>query len=163
MKKPEVYVFEGDGSFPNSPLPVVVYRGVVDADTEAVTKTFAANGWSNSWVNGIYSYHHFHSIVHEVLGVASGDVDVLLGGPKGRAVTLGTGDVIVIPAGVAHLNLRQSADLLIVGAYPGGMMWDMKNGDPEEYEAVVKNVAAVSSHVPDPVNGGDGALRAVWP
>ena len=46
-----------------------------------MARAFAAHGWSNAWRDGIFGYHHFHSIAHEVLGIASGEVRVMFGGP----------------------------------------------------------------------------------
>jgi hypothetical protein len=33
---------------------------------------FRKNGWGASWRDGIYDYVHYHSRIHEVLGVARG-------------------------------------------------------------------------------------------
>ncbi len=65
-------------------------------------QAFDAAGWGNAWRNGIYHYHHFYSVAHEVLGIAAGRVSVRFGGPTGVETTLMAGDVAVIPAGVAH-------------------------------------------------------------
>ena len=159
---PETYRFADDGRFPNSRLPAVVYRRALPAAPDAMAKAFAANGWSNSWLNGIFTYHHFHSVAHEVLGIAGGEVRVMLGGPSGRAVTLAPGDVVVIPAGVAHRNVGQFGRLQVVGAYPGGVGFDTRRGDPAEYQAVKAAAACVSPDVGDPVTGGKGALRTLW-
>ncbi len=72
MIGPETYRFADDGRFPNSSLPLLVYRRALPADADAMQRTFDKNGWSNVWRNGIFKYHHFHSIAHEVLGIASG-------------------------------------------------------------------------------------------
>ena len=125
-------------------------------------KAFAANGWSNAWRDGIFTYHHFHSVAHEVLGIARGEVQVTLGGPAGRTATLSAGDVVVIPAGVAHRNVGQSNRLAVVGAYPGGADYDTRRGDPAEYEVAKEAAASVSPDVGDPVTGGDGALKRLW-
>ena len=55
-----------------------------------------------------------------VLGIAAGWVRVRLGGEGAQTVELRAGDVVVIPAGVAHKNEGASPDLLVVGAYPRG-------------------------------------------
>ncbi len=68
MDKHESYHFADDGKFPNSALPLLVYRAALPADPAAMERAFAANGWSNSWRDGIFRYHHFHSIAHEVSG-----------------------------------------------------------------------------------------------
>ncbi len=147
MPDPEIYAFEADGCFPNSRLPAVVYRDVLTTGAEDMTRTFAANGWSNAWVDGIFPYHHFHSLAHEVLGIARGRVRVLLGGPSGRTVALGAGDVVVIPAGMAHRNVGQSGRLEVVGADPGGADYDTRRGAPDEFPAASRAAQAVSAHV----------------
>ena len=162
MQSPETYTFDPDGSFPNSRFAVLVYRSALPADTETMTQAFAANGWSNAWVNGIFTYHHFHSIAHEVLGIASGAVEVMLGGASGRTVRLAAGDVVVIPAGVAHRNVGQPGRIIVVGAYPGGAEYDVKRGAPGEFAEAARIAAAVVADVTDPVVGGAGALAGAW-
>jgi uncharacterized protein YjlB len=125
-------------------------------------RSFAANDWSNAWRDGIFDYHHFHSNAHEVLGIASGEVTVMFGGPAGRQVTVRARDVVVIPAGVAHCNMGQSADLLVVGAYPGGAEYDIRRGDPAEHGEVVRAIARVPLPTRDPVLGSSGGLRRLW-
>ena len=143
-------------------FPLLVYRGALPPDPAAMERAFAANGWSNSWRDGIFDYHHFHSIAHEVLGIAAGEVRVAFGGPSGREVTVRAGDVVVIPAGVAHRNMGASADLLVVGAYPGGGDYDIRRGDPAEHAAALRAIAAVPLPDSDPVSGRDGGLRRLW-
>ena len=162
MDDPETHRFDDDGRFPNSALPLLVHRGALPPDPAAMERAFAAQGWSNAWRNGIFGYHHFHSIAHEVLGIAAGTVSVVFGGPSGQAVAVQAGDVVVIPAGVAHCNIGQSADLLVVGAYPGGSACDIRRGDPAEHAAVVRAIAAVPLPGSDPVRGQDGGLRRLW-
>ena len=131
---------------------------------------FAAHGWANAWRNGIHPYHHFHSVTHEVLGIAAGEVRVMFGGPSGREVAVRAGDVVVIPAGVAHCNLGQSPDLLVVGAYPGSVDYDLLRGDPSEYENARRAIAAVPVPSRDPVlgpgqasaNSGGSRCRCDW-
>jgi uncharacterized protein YjlB len=159
---PETFLFEDDGRIPNSRLSLVVYRRVLPAEAAAMEGRFAANGWSNSWRDGIYSYHHFHSIAHEVLGVASGEAMVAFGGPRGKALRLGAGDVVVIPAGVGHCNQGATGDFLVVGAYPGGADWDVRRGEPGEREEVLRNLARVTLPATDPVAGQDGPLLRLW-
>jgi uncharacterized protein YjlB len=137
MNKAETYHFVDDGRFPNSVLPLLVYRGVLPPDPVEMECVFAAHDWSNCWRGGIFQYHHFHSNAHEVLGIATGEVRVKFGGPSGKEVAVLAGDVVVISAGVAHCNKGQSADLLVVGAYPGGSSYDIRRGDPAEHAACV--------------------------
>src|SRR5205807_1620457 len=135
---PEVFSFEDDGAIPNSRLPVLVYHDVPDVGEEL----FARNGWLGAWRDGIFSFHHFHSTAHEVLGIVRGSAAVVLGGPSvGRQFEVGAGDVLVLPAGTGHCNVGSSSDLLVIGAYPDGMRWDLRRGDPAEHDEVLANIA----------------------
>jgi uncharacterized protein YjlB len=162
--RPAVLTFEDDGRIPNSRLPVLVYARVVDSEAGAgaYEKLFAAHGWSGAWRDGIYPFHHFHSTAHEVLGIARGSVEVMLGGPEGERFELRAGDVVVLPAGTGHCNLGSSPDLLVVGAYPNGMDWDLRRGDPAEHDEVLANIARVPPPDQDPVQGERGSLVELW-
>ena len=160
----ETYTFDDDGSIPNSSLPVLLYHGALDgaADAADYEELFAGRGWLGAWRDGIFPFHHFHSTAHEVLGIARGTVDVTLGGPNGRQLALAAGDVVVLPAGTGHCNAGSSADLLVVGAYPNGMRWDLRRGDPAERDEVLANIARVPLPGLDPVGGRDGPLVELW-
>jgi uncharacterized protein YjlB len=159
--EPETYLFTDDGLFPNSRLPVLIYRGVLATpEASAFERMFEANGWSSSWRNGLFAVHHYHSTAHEVLGIYSGHVTARLGGERGRSVTLAAGDVAVIPAGVAHKNDGASADFRVVGAYPRGTSPDMQYGKPGERPGSDRNIARVGLPAADPVRGG--ALAGLW-
>ncbi len=164
MPEPETFTFEDDGAIPNSRLPVLVYRQAVQADAAAIERLFAANRWPPAWRDGVHPFHHFHSTAHEVLGVARGRAAVLFGGPSGRVLEVGAGDVVVLPAGVGHCNQDQSADLLIVGAYPDAPAGrpDLRRGQPAEHDEAVRNIAKVPVPAADPVTGSDGALPRLW-
>jgi len=160
---PETQVFEDDGGIPNSRLPVLIYHQVEAArDAAACERLFDANGWAPDWRDGIFSFHHFHSITHEVLGIVGGTGTVKLGGPSGRSFEIGEGDVLVLPAGTGHCNEESSPNLLVIGAYPDGMPWDLRRGDPGEHDEVVANIEAVPLPRADPVEGPDGALTWLW-
>src|ERR1700733_4435954 len=156
MTEPLAFTFEDDGSIPNSTLPLLVYRNAVPADPAAIERIFAANGWPPAWRNGVHPFHHFHSSAHEVLGVARGEASVLFGGPDGTVLPVQAGDVVVVPAGVAHCNQRQSSDLLIVGAYPDNAPNpDLRRGKPGEHDAAKRASEAVPLPPADPVRGTD--------
>jgi len=125
-------------------------------------RAFAGNSWTNAWRDGIFGYHHFHSNAHEVLGIARGTVQVAFGGPSGQVVAVRAGDVVMIPAGVAHCNVGQSKHQLVAGAYPGGSDYDIRRGDPAEHDAAVRAIAAVLLPACDPMAGRDGPLRKLW-
>jgi uncharacterized protein YjlB len=106
--KPLAIRFGDDGKIPNHPFwPVLVYRNVVklprSLDPAAVFEDiFARNGWGDSWRDGIYDYLHYHSRIHEVLGIARGQARVRLGGKRRRTLVLKAGDAVLIPAGTGH-------------------------------------------------------------
>ncbi len=163
MTEPLTFSFADDGAIPNSRLPLLVYRDAVPADPAAIERIFAANRWPPAWRNGVYGFHHFHSVAHEVLGVARGEVSVLFGGPGGQVLTVKAGDVVVIPAGVGHCNKGQTDDLLIVGAYPDtGPSPDTRRGKPVEHAEVVAAVEKVPMPAADPVAGAAGPLEKIW-
>ncbi|RUT35013.1 cupin domain-containing protein [Arsenicitalea aurantiaca] len=158
-------VFADDGTFPNSRLPVLIYREALAgeaADAEAMEALFAAGGWSPQWRAGVYDYHHYHSTAHEVLGVASGEAEIMLGGPDGRVFAVAAGDVIVIPAGVAHRRISASSDFLVVGGYPPGQDWNLLRGAPGDRPKADAEIAAVPLPATDPVSGAKGPLLQKW-
>jgi uncharacterized protein YjlB len=163
MTEPLTFSFNDDGTIPNSRLPLLVYRAAVPADAAAIERVFAANRWPPAWRDGVHPFHHFHSTAHEVLGVARGEATVLFGGPAGEVLTVHAGDVVVVPAGVAHCNQDQSADLLIVGGYPDNASHpDLRRGRPAEHNAAVVAIAAVPLPQADPVLGQAGPLQRLW-
>src|SRR5690606_28246148 len=143
--KSEKYQFKDDGRIPNSKLPLLIYRGVLSdkEDASKVIDVFEANNWTNSWDNGIYSYHHYHSTSHEVLGVYAGSALLHLGGESGERLRVKAGDVIIIPAGVGHKKLEASNDFAVVGAYPEGRDWDVLKGNPGERPRADENIAGL--------------------
>jgi uncharacterized protein YjlB len=163
---PEQFRFEDDGTFPNSRLPLLFYRGALSAHADdpasVFEQRFAENDWTNSWRDGVYPFAHYHSTSHEVLGVYSGSATLRLGGERGKKFTVKTGDVIVIPAGVAHQNLGSRADFGVVGAYPEGRDWDLLRGRPGERPQADRNIAALPLPKNDPIYGSDGPLRQIW-
>ena len=143
-----------------------VYKGVIDVTgkdgVSLMEDTFHKNKWGRSWRNGIYSLHHYHSTAHEVLGVYSGTADVQFGGERGALYHVGAGDVVVIPAGVSHKCLKASSDFQVVGAYPGGQVYDMCYGHEGERPQTDQNIASVPDPETDPVYGKDGPLLLLW-
>ena len=91
-RKANTFHFKDDGIIPNHPKwPLVIYRGAVrfpeKLDPAAVfEELFKSNGWGDSWRNGIYDYVHYHSRIHEVLGIARGEGNVQFGGHLGRGL-----------------------------------------------------------------------------
>ena len=161
MNAPHTMHLPPSAGFPNSAFPVLLYRAALPADPAAMERAFNRQDWRNPWRNGIYTYHHFHSIAHEVLGTAAGHVRAVLGGPSGQQLALRAGDVLVIPAGVAHCNLGQSENLLVIGATAGGAPYDVLRGHPAELATANSNIAQLAPPAHDPVPGAD-FLSALW-
>jgi len=157
--------FADDGTFPNTVLPVVLYRQAIrreEASAEALEALFDGNGWPSAWRYGVYDFHHYHSTTHECLGVAKGTARLQLGGPEGRVFEVGAGDVIVLPAGIGHKNVGSSADFLVVGAYPPGFSADLMRGEAGERPDADKRIAGVPLPKTDPVGGQGGPLLEKW-
>ncbi len=162
------FVIKRNKNFPNSKLPVLVYQKALDLPAQKhkaskmVQKIFLRNGWSNTWTNGIYDFHHYHSITHECMGVSTGHATVTLGGPKGRKIKLTAGDIIILPAGVAHKCFAHSPDFECIGAYPQGKDYDTNIGSAAEYKKAKINISRLSVPASDPLLGEHGFLKVYW-
>lgn len=165
--KIESHLLEPDGGFPNNAkLPLLVYRQAVATGGDLAhefEQRFSDNGWGGMWRDGVYSFHHYHSNAHEVLGVASGTAQIQFGGPHGPIVTVTAGDVAILPAGTAHKRIDASADFLVVGAYPAGQEdYDLIRGEPEAVESATGRIADVPLPEADPDAGANGPLLRYW-
>lgn len=165
-EKIQIINLKDDGTFPNNKLPVLFYKGILDLPllfpATCVKKLFEDNGWSNAWDDGVFEYHHYHSITHEVLGVYEGETVLQLGGEKGKKLKVEKGDVLIIPAGVAHKNLNEEDDIQCIGAYPHGMSYDMNYGKMGERPRTDSNIQNVPVPESDPVFGAFGGLMEIW-
>ena len=163
MSAPILVSLADDGTVPNSALPLLVYRAALDdRSAGAVQDLFARHGWGGGWVNGVFSHHHYHSTAHEVLGVVSGWAEVLFGGPGGERLRVEAGDVVVVPAGVAHCNVGQGGGFACVGAYPAGQHPDLCRDTAKDRDTALTNIAAVPLPAQDPVHGEGGPLFDAW-
>ena len=164
-QEPQQLFFKDDGLIPNSQFPLILYKAAFqDRGSRGASwleQRFGQNNWTNSWRNGIYSFHHYHSTSHEVLGVYSGSALVHLGGESGEKVQIRAGDIIIIPAGVGHKNL-ESSDLGVVGAYPDGRSWDLMRGRSGERPQADENIAALPIPTADPLLGQEDGLKKMW-
>lgn len=155
-----------DKYFPgNKRFPLLIYRGVFDASqvsADAVKALLDKNDWKQAWVDSIYNHHHYHSNTHEVLVVISGECEAQLGGEQGQVYTVYPGDVIILPAGVAHRSVRMSQDFQCVGAYPFDVEYDINHGHSDEYSKAIKNIQGAELPAKDPIFGAKGLLFEYW-
>jgi uncharacterized protein YjlB len=162
------FILKRNKYFPNSELPVLIYKEAVELPKQKkkaaliIQKIFSRNGWKNSWTNGIYDFHHYHSITHECMAVIMGSATVILGGPSGKKIKLTQGDVIILPAGVGHKCLQFSDNFQCVGSYPQGKDYDINTGTPEEYKKSLLKIRKLSIPKKDPLFGTQGFLKAYW-
>lgn len=167
QRKPTTISFSDDGVVPNNPRwPMLVYRKalVLRNDTfkpeTIIDALFSGNGWRRSWRSSIYDYLHYHSQIHEALGVARGSAEVQFGGVKGRTLKLAAGDVVVLPAGTGHQLLKSSRDFLVVGAYPSDGRYD-ECTDTRDRQRTTKLISKVKKPKSDPIYGKQG-LITTW-
>ena len=163
-------MFKDDGAVPNNPaLPALVYKSALDlADARdpaaAIEKLFKTNGWGHGqWRDGIFPFVHYHSMIHEALGIARGRARVQLGGHRGKTLEFAAGDVAVLPAGTGHQRLIGSEDLLVVGAYPPQGTYNLCRGDnPADRDKALTTIPKVPVPESDPVSGKNGPLTTLW-
>ena len=158
-------MLKANGGIPNNPtLPVLIYPAALDVTgsdpASLFERTFASNGWPPQWRYGVFTYHHYHTRGHEVLGVYAGHARLMLGGPNGHVVEVEAGDVLLLPAGTGHCNLGSSDDFMVVGAYPPGQEGDI-NRNPAT-SAQIEQIAQLPFPHTDPVLGDKGGVVEHW-
>ena len=164
-RKPQTYRFKDDGLIPNHPKwPLVIYKSAVrlpqSLDPAAVfEELFDSNGWE-SWRDGIYDYVHYHSRIHEILGIARGSGKMQFGGPKGRTLTLKAG-MLQPPCGHRPSMPEGERDFLVVGAYPPSGTYD-ECTSVEDRKKALTAIPRAARPRKDPVYGKDGPLMRLW-
>ena len=116
-----------------------------------IEQIFQSHGWGGLWRNGVYPFVHYHSRIHEALGIARGRAKVRFGGEKGVEVDLHAGDVAVLPAGTGHQCVWASPDLVVIGAYPSTGQFDLCRGSRAEHAESLLSIPAVPLPATDPV------------
>jgi uncharacterized protein YjlB len=167
-RKPIAMFFDDDGVVPNNPrFPVILYRRAIDVSAKGfqpaaiIDAVFDSNGWGRSWRDTIYDFVHYHSQVHEAMGVAHGWAIVEFGGINGRRMRVKAGGVAILPAGVGHRLIEASRGFLVVGAYPADGTYDECTDTRERAEAA-KRIAKTRKPNADPVFGKQGPLKRMW-
>jgi uncharacterized protein YjlB len=160
------FYLKDDGTFPNnSRLPVLLYRKVWQLPlfkVRFIKNKLKKNLWGNAWRNTVIGHHHYHSTAHEVLCAFKGSTSILLGGKNGLIVDMEEGDVLIIPAGVAHKNISPEKIFKCVGAYPLGQDYDMNYGKHIERPRTDEQIRKVPMPLSDPVFGKNGPLMSYW-
>ncbi|KAI1701292.1 cupin domain-containing protein [Ditylenchus destructor] len=145
--------------------PLLIYKSCFppNSGASAVESHLKSVGVvSPQWRYSMYPTSHFHSTTHEVLCVVKGRALLLFGGednPGKVEHECKAGDVIIIPAGVAHRLLDDyGSGYEMVGSYPvGATQWDMCYGREDE-EDKVKNIRKLNWFDNDPLYGQKGPV-----
>ncbi|ROV87968.1 hypothetical protein VMCG_10668 [Cytospora schulzeri] len=156
------------GLLPNSSIlnkPLLIYHSVfANPSASAIESHLTSVGIvTPQWRYGMYSTTHFHSTTHEVLCVSSGKARLCFGGednPERVEPMVEAGDVMVLPAGMAHRLLKDFGGFEMVGCYPKGCDWDMCYGREGE-EGRVKTIAKVEWFDQDPIYKDQGPVMDV--
>jgi uncharacterized protein YjlB len=165
---PLAFMLHDDGVVPNNPrLPLIYYHGAIDLSARpdparVIESLFAMNGWGDMWRNGIFPYLHYHSQIHESLGIARGGAKVRFGGEQGQTLDVTQGDVVLLPAGTGHQCLWASPDLMVIGAYPSDGCYDLCRGSQAEHAKALQSIPKVPLPESDPVYGERGPLLELW-
>jgi len=185
----EHHLLSPSGISPNNDsLPLIFYKGAValtggepESDVENV---FWGNDWGNGFRGDTFSFHHYHSCAHEVVGCARGQAKIQFGGPDGPVFDVSAGDAVLIPAGVVHCRKDEAPGFMSIGAYPPGQEPDLcvfsqEDADiahvapgvgdlnvipvgQNELAAVLQRISNVPLPKTDPVGGSGGAVSALW-
>lgn len=143
--------------------PLLIYHSCFPQSTSpsAIESHLPLHGITPQWRYTMYSTSHYHSTTHEILCIIRGRALLLFGGesnPGKVEVDVSVGDVVVVPAGVAHRLLKdREGGFEMVGSYPRGCSWDMcygKAGEEQKAEAVGR----VEWLEKDPMYGDDGPV-----
>lgn len=162
------HLISSHGHLPNSSIlnkPLLIYHSVfANPSASAIESHLISVGVvTPQWRYGMYSTTHFHSTTHEVLCVSSGKARLCIGGednPERVEPIVEAGDVLVLPAGMAHRLLEDFGGFQMVGCYPNGCDWDMCYGKEGEEERV-KAVERVGWFEQDPIYGHQGPVLHV--
>ncbi|GME45579.1 hypothetical protein GTA08_BOTSDO04745 [Neofusicoccum parvum] len=170
--EPEKYSVKPNAHCPNSSFPILVYRGVLPnpLDEASTSEFLQRNQWEKKGTWGAITTKHFHPNTHECYGIFQGSSELVLGEgglDEGGGVrfTVGAGDVVVVPAGVAHASISSGGGYKYIGVYPrGSPKWRNEWGKREvgEGDPLFDEIKAVPVPECDPVWGRNGPLLKIW-
>ncbi|KAN0104698.1 cupin domain containing protein [Hyaloscypha variabilis] len=160
------YQILGHNFIPNTSIqakPLLIYHSCLPSSATASTIESHLKETGvviPQWRYTMYNVTHFHASTHEVLCVFSGQARLCFGGesnPSKVETEVQKGDVIIIPAGVAHRLLDDfSSNFQMVGSYPKGKHPDMCCG--KEGEEKVKAISGLGWFERDPLYGDEGPV-----
>ena len=155
--------------FPNTSLhphrPLMIYHDCLSSFSASnieshLTKVGVVEP---QWRYPMYRQHHYHSTTNEILAVHRGSATLCFGGgenPEKVVTDVKHGDVMILPAGVAHAMLEDHGGFQMVGGYPvGSNRWDHCVG--KEGQEAEERIRAVGWFDRDPVYGDDGPVLTV--
>ena len=150
---PQPFLLAENAGIPNNPrLPACLYPTALAGQSAAQIRAhLQERDWTGTWRGVIYDYHHYHSHAHEVLVVLSGSAQVILGGAGSSELTVGEGDVLLLPAGVGHCSPSHSPDFEVLGAYAGGREWDICTPQDNDLAWARGRIAEVPDWAQEPV------------
>lgn len=156
------------GLTPNTSIqnrPLMIYHGAFpDASAGTIESHLRKIGVVEpAWRYTMYSQSHFHSTSHEVLCVFHGSAKLCFGGEENEGriePKVQKGDVIVVPAGVAHRLLVDDGGFQMVGSYPKGYDWDMCYGRAGE-EKKIEGISKIPWFEKDPIYGDEGPATSL--
>ncbi|KAI5195661.1 hypothetical protein E4T39_08127 [Aureobasidium subglaciale] len=159
------------GLIPNTSIqrkPLLLYRNAFSVDVSAgqIEEHLRKIGIVEpAWRYTMYPTSHFHTTCHEVLCISSGSASLCFGhedNPSCVKEVVKKGDVVIVPAGVAHRLLEDlEGGFEMVGSYPkGGKSWDMCYGKQGE-EGKVQGIKGLGWFGADPVFGERGPVMDV--
>jgi uncharacterized protein YjlB len=173
------YLIPAWDGIPNTSIqnkPLLIYHGVWNRSpsscgstsipaTELASHLESVGAVVPQWQYTMYRESHFHSTTHELLAVLCGRARIRFGGEDNPAridPVVEAGDVMIVPAGVAHRLLEDQSGgaFKMLGCYPPGREWDMCSGDDGE-EDKVANIAQLPWFQTDPLYGADGPAVSV--
>lgn len=159
------HIIPSHNGFPNCSIshrPLLIYhRAFPSASASEIETHLTSVGVVKpQWRYTMYREHHFHSTTHEVLAVSGGAAKLCFGGldnPERVVVEAGKGDVMVVPAGLAHALLEDRGGYQMVGSYPvEADQWDHCTGN--EGQAAGERIRKLGWFARDPVYGDEGPV-----
>ena len=163
---PDIFYFREDKHIPNSPFPLLIYRGFFDKEYYAcedwLKKKFISNKWFPAPALRIFNFTHYYSNTHIALGVCAGEAKWQLGGALGITTVIEKGDVMVIPAGVALRCLESSTDFNLVGAGSANVAPDIHNEKTRNRAHADRSIVNIPVPDNDPILGAKEGLQTIW-